>query len=142
MRELAAETGLTTKWLRHRLPAELHTDIRERRQAWVSAERDARRGSAIELVASITADLLRSGQTASRRQVEARLPSPLSLREPALQMAWRECRAEAAAGALGRDVRKLPSDARTVASVTARPPLVARFRPRKPARGGCRPLRA
>jgi hypothetical protein len=74
-----------------RLPA-LAADIDERRRSYI-AERSRKRSSEVTaIVTEITTDLLASGRSASRRQVEELLPRGLSLRERQLQDAWHDAR--------------------------------------------------
>jgi transcriptional regulator with XRE-family HTH domain len=99
MREIAASCGVGPRWLSKKLPPDLRAEIRERRSAWVAERAVARVATATVLIATITAELLAEGFAASRRQVEARLTGSLSLREPALNEAWRSAQPKPHSGA-------------------------------------------
>jgi transcriptional regulator with XRE-family HTH domain len=140
MRELALPYHVGSRWLSKKLTPELRAEIRERRAAWVTQQTAARLTSATSLIANITADLLAEGRSASRRQVEARLTGSLSLREPALNEAWRQAQPRhgrsSSAGSSKADASAVPvvldasETSKAHESVGAAAPLTTRIQPR------------
>jgi hypothetical protein len=65
----------------------------EKRRSWIARGKAARLDDAIATVEAITRQIILTGGTASRREVETYLPAPLQLRERPLQEAWRRARA-------------------------------------------------
>lgn len=92
VRAVAEASGCDVHSFRQQLP-DLARALAGTRRDWVRERAAVRRTAAQRLVESIAVGLRQAGVRPSRRAVEAQLPHPLSLREPALQVAWRRCRA-------------------------------------------------
>ncbi len=91
LRSVARATGADIQALRERLP-QRSAQIVQRRRAWDRDLANQRQAAAGMLIANVVARLRAAGVDPSRRAVEAQLPKPLSLREPALQAVWKEAR--------------------------------------------------
>lgn len=88
LEQVATELRVGVHRLRKNLP-ELAAEIVGRRRRWKEERSRQRLAEATDLIESIVRGLQASGRYPSRRAVEAQLPKPLSLREPALQTAWK-----------------------------------------------------
>lgn len=91
LRAVATQLRVDIRSFRCHLP-DLAATIVETQRRWASGGAADRLIEATALIEQIVAALTETGVEPSRRAVEARLPKPLSLREPALQAAWKGCK--------------------------------------------------
>lgn len=91
LRSVARAAGVDIQALRERLP-QRSAQIVQRRRDWDRQMVNERQTAAAMLIDEAVALLRAAGIDPSRRAVEAQLPKPLSLREPALQAVWKEAR--------------------------------------------------
>jgi DNA-binding XRE family transcriptional regulator len=89
---IAQRLGIDIGLLRDKRPDQVAALV-EKRRSWIARGKAARLDDAIATVEAITRQIILTGGTASRREVETYLPAPLQLRERPLQEAWRRARA-------------------------------------------------
>lgn len=91
LRQVVTGIGPERTSVRMREPKLCRT-ISKRYEVWRSEQGATREARLQELVGETVRQLISQGHCASRREVEADLPSAVSVREPALYMAWRTAR--------------------------------------------------